>query len=220
MTWLTIWLKKIILLVLLAAFLDLILPNTSMQRYVKMVMGLIILLTLISPIFSLFNLSQEELALRLDRYQEAFDKPPEQEWKSIMQRLVGSRDEQVAEYVKSQLEASIRARVKEVHGVDLRSVDVQLDTKQPEHPKISEIRLVVGESDADGESGSTVQPVRPVEPVVISIGGSSAEEEDRPVAAPPGNPLHRKIAETVAREWGVTPERVSVNGEADSVSKQ
>jgi len=120
MTWLTLWLKKIILLVLLAAFLDLILPNTTLQRYVKMVMGLILLLTIISPVFSLFSLSQEDLAFRLDRYQQQLNKPADAEWKRITDKLLGQQDVQMTAYVQNQVAAGVKARVKEAYGVEVR----------------------------------------------------------------------------------------------------
>ncbi|WP_164515101.1 stage III sporulation protein AF [Paenibacillus lentus] len=54
MTWLAEWLKQIIFVVLMATFIDLLLPNRSMERYVKLVVSLLILLTLISPVMRLF----------------------------------------------------------------------------------------------------------------------------------------------------------------------
>ncbi|MFY0543265.1 stage III sporulation protein AF [Brevibacillus sp. H7] len=220
MAWLTLWLKKIILLVLLAAFLDLILPNTSMQRYVKMVMGLIILLTIISPVFALFNLSQEELAVRLDRYQEELDKPPDQEWKRMTDKLLGQRDQQMTEYVKSQMEAAIRAQVKETHGVELSSVEVSFDAESTDQPSISRIELVIGQPDE--RTGKSVEPVKPIEPVVIAVGRSPAHPDgaDLPAAAKPRDPLHLQIAEGVAREWGVEVRQVSVTGKTGRAVRQ
>jgi len=49
------WLKQIILLVLVATFFDLLLPNNSMERYVKLVMGLLIIFAILNPIFSLLD---------------------------------------------------------------------------------------------------------------------------------------------------------------------
>ena len=49
------WLTQIILVVLLATFVDLILPNRSMQRYVKLVVSLFILMTILSPVLQLFG---------------------------------------------------------------------------------------------------------------------------------------------------------------------
>ncbi|MDU5950183.1 MAG: stage III sporulation protein AF, partial [Paenibacillus macerans] len=50
MNWLAEWLKEIIFIVLIAVFVDLLLPNRAMERYVKLVVSLLILLTLISPV--------------------------------------------------------------------------------------------------------------------------------------------------------------------------
>lgn len=55
MSWLSQWMKEIIMIVLLATFIDLLLPNRSMQRYVKIMLSLIILLTLLSPVLKLFD---------------------------------------------------------------------------------------------------------------------------------------------------------------------
>lgn len=57
MGWLSDWLKSIIMVILLATFVDILLPNQTMQRYVKTVISLFILLTLLQPLFSLFQKS-------------------------------------------------------------------------------------------------------------------------------------------------------------------
>jgi stage III sporulation protein AF len=218
MEWLTLWLKKIILLVLLAAFLDLILPSTSLQRYVKMVMGLIILLTILSPVFTLFNLSQEELALRLGRYQEQLNKPADEEWKRIASRLLGHRDRQVQTYVETQVETAVRSHVQETFGVALRSVEVKIDNENSAKPSILRMELVV--ADEPEANGTLVQPI---EPVVITIGERSlapGEQADITAAARPESPLHRMIAESVAREWSMTPEQVIVTDDSRRAVKQ
>lgn len=57
MTWLGGWLKELVLIVLLASFVDMILPSRSMERYVKLVLSLLILLTLLSPVVRLLSSS-------------------------------------------------------------------------------------------------------------------------------------------------------------------
>lgn len=55
MSWLGEWLKELILVVLIAVFIDLLLPNRAMERYVKFVVSLLILLTMLSPVMRLFS---------------------------------------------------------------------------------------------------------------------------------------------------------------------
>lgn len=55
MSWLGDWLREIILVVLLASFVELLLPSKSMERYARLVLSLLILLTMLSPIVSLLK---------------------------------------------------------------------------------------------------------------------------------------------------------------------
>ncbi|MBC8015562.1 MAG: stage III sporulation protein AF [Sporomusaceae bacterium] len=46
----TDWIKYIIFIVLFASFLELLLPNNSMQRFVRVIMGLFIMLAILNPV--------------------------------------------------------------------------------------------------------------------------------------------------------------------------
>ncbi len=221
MTWLTLWLKKIILLVLLAAFLDLILPNTTLQRYVKMVMGLILLLTIISPVFSLFSLSQDELALRLDRYQQELNKPAAVEWKRVTDKLLGQQDEQVTDYVQSQIETAVKTRVKEEYGMDVQRVVIKVNNQDPSQPSIERIELTLGEMGQ--ETTHAVAPIQPIAPVSIQIGESPHVTDSRidiEAASRTQNPTYVKIADDIAKQWGLASDQVVVKDESRQRERQ
>ncbi|MED4609729.1 stage III sporulation protein AF, partial [Paenibacillus validus] len=55
MDFLSGWLKSVVLVILIATFVDLLLPNQSMQRYVKTVISMFLLLTLLQPLLSLLR---------------------------------------------------------------------------------------------------------------------------------------------------------------------
>lgn len=50
------WLRKLIILILIAALVDLLLPDTNMQRYARLTIGLLIILTMLSPILAIFSM--------------------------------------------------------------------------------------------------------------------------------------------------------------------
>ncbi|GAB1531000.1 MULTISPECIES: stage III sporulation protein AF [Brevibacillus] len=225
MTWLTLWLKKIILLVLLAAFLDLILPNTTLQRYVKMVMGLILLLTIISPVFSLFSLSQEDLAFRLDRYQQELNKPASAEWKRITDKLLGQQNQQMTAYVQSQVASSVKASVKEQYGVTVDDVTITVNQQNPEQPVLERIELVVSDANKEEQKGqSTIEPIKPVQPVEITIGKpiemQPDPKADMAATAHYDNPLYAQITNDVAKEWGLSKSQVVIKDESREREKQ
>ncbi|MBO8163141.1 MAG: stage III sporulation protein AF [Brevibacillus sp.] len=221
MAWLTLWLKKIILLVLLAAFLDLILPNTTLQRYVKMVMGLIILLTIMSPLFSLFRIPPEELAHRLLRYQQQFDTgaAPESEWKNVAENVLRQQHRQVEEYVSSQMESLIREQVRTSFGVEVASVEVRFRQSNQDQPTVDAVMVQVVDRAAE-EAGATRDetPVRPIEPIRIEVGREQANSaadnsvDSLPAYSSARTTRNRAIAAHIAGQWQLKPEVVTVTG--------
>ena len=51
----TVWVKGIVLVVIFAAFLELLLPAGSMQRFVRVIMGLFIMLSILNPVIELLH---------------------------------------------------------------------------------------------------------------------------------------------------------------------
>lgn len=69
MDWLGGWLKTVVALILLAAFIELMLPTNKMQRYVRTAMSLFILLTLLSPVLQLTRKSWDPAKLLAEAQQ-------------------------------------------------------------------------------------------------------------------------------------------------------
>lgn len=61
MDFLTDWITNILLFILLAVVVELLLPQTSLQKYVKMVIGLLLISIILNPIFKLFSSDLEDL---------------------------------------------------------------------------------------------------------------------------------------------------------------
>lgn len=55
MSYLIEWVTNIILFILLATVIDMLLPNSSMQKYTKMVTGLLLIAIILTPIFKLIS---------------------------------------------------------------------------------------------------------------------------------------------------------------------
>lgn len=207
MEWLNIWLKKIILLVLLAAFLDLILPNTSMQRYVKMVMGLILLLTILGPVFSIFNLSQEELAFRLSRYQEDFQNATKTQWQPLAKKLQEQQSQQVTSYLQQQIESTIRMQVKEAYGVEPETVEVALDGSQTDQSVIRTISLIMPDDHKQTDAGA-VQAIKPIEAVTIDVSLREAQPADTGTRQTRAEDV--RIKQWLAQSWQIDADQVEV----------
>jgi stage III sporulation protein AF len=169
----------------------------------------------------LFSLSQDDLALRLDRYQQELNKPAAVEWKHVTDKLLGQKDEQVTAYVQSQVEAAIKAKVKEEYGMDVQHVQIKVNNKDPQQPSIEQIEVSIG--DTVQEIKPAVTPIQPIQPVSIQIGETTNVTDSRrdiEAASHPVNSTYAKIADDIAKQWGLTSDQVVVTDESREREKQ
>jgi len=131
MEWLGGWLKQIIFIILLATFIDLILPNRSMQRYVKLVISLLILITIMTPILSIFrNSFADQLA---ENYTEMSERTSQgRKFVGVDQimregdRLKRKQEENVIQSVETQLAAQIKTQMEEETGAQVAKIRVKI----------------------------------------------------------------------------------------------
>ncbi|WP_018755124.1 stage III sporulation protein AF [Paenibacillus terrigena] len=213
MEWLGGWLKQIIFIILLATFIDLILPNRSMQRYVKLVISLLILVTIMTPILSIFRSSfADQLA---ENYTEMSERTSQgRKFVGVDQimregdRLKRKQEEKVIQSVETQLAAQIKTQLEEETGSNVTQVHVKIgnltqDTKpsatmteqinvEMEKPNIQSVEVYFDPSREQElkqqETGDPIAAMKPIEGVKVDIQldpiGSN-EDAATPVQADP-----------------------------------
>ncbi|WP_336253647.1 stage III sporulation protein AF [Oceanobacillus sp. SE10311] len=177
---LTNWITQIIIFILVATIIDLLIPNLSMGKYIKLVLGLILILILLSPIFSLFNLDFEQAVA--DTYRSIFD--------------TGGEMEEVQDSIelqKSEIESTHDAYILEEMAVQLTSLtDEALQTEYD--ARITDISFVFADEAEKTYEGldevivylekSTAREgqIKPVEKIVINAEeDQELEEADEPI---------------------------------------
>ncbi|OBZ18944.1 stage III sporulation protein AF [Bacillus sp. FJAT-27264] len=198
MTWLSDWLREIILVVLLAAFVELLLPSKSMERYARLVLSLLILLTLLNPVVSLLKGdAAKELSLAMNQQEKtgglftSADKGTDSLEKILSdgQKLAQGRQEQSLKLAAEEVAGQMRDQITSQTGVRGVRVTVSLAMGKPpggsggeEVPMISGVTVALPAAQSpsgaeEGASGAAVsQPIviAPVEAVEVSIGGTSS----------------------------------------------
>ncbi|CAF1838974.1 stage III sporulation protein AF [Bacillus subtilis] len=156
MSFLTEWLTTIVLFILFAIVIDMLLPSSSMQKYAKMVVSLLLIVVMLTPIFKLFKTDPEVIFEYLTKNGQSES--------SDIKNQINSK--------KIEIQASQRAYI-------LEEMAVQLKKKAEERfshdeYKVGRIKLTAGEK-VDSEediktisvymapsSEKTVQTVAPV----------------------------------------------------------
>ncbi|GAE04557.1 stage III sporulation protein AG [Paenibacillus sp. JCM 10914] len=207
MDWLGEWLKNVIMVVLFAAFVDLILPGKALERYARLVLSLLILLTLLSPIIRLLTDPPEnQLARELERQEKGL--PEEAQLKQIMaqaQQLEDVRQGQSLQWAGNELAKLMKDEIAAETGESVLEVNVVLAAVPNANNGFTnaEVRSVevklaeAGEEPQDSKSaeGADQQPidVTPVHSVQIQVDVTDAEQNQ-------GSPKQQNAQEVTQSE--------------------
>ncbi|MFC0561621.1 stage III sporulation protein AF [Halalkalibacter alkalisediminis] len=123
----TEWLTNIILLILLATILELMLPNSNMQRYVKMVVGLLLLVVMLQPLLSIFTEDVDEWLFSLSNATEQTEKSINNQINLQKREIELGQRAYHLEQVAVQLEREVAETLLEQHELIIKHVNVKLD---------------------------------------------------------------------------------------------
>lgn len=180
------WLRQIIVVVLIAAFIDLLLPNRSMQRYVKLVVSLFILMTILSPVLQFLggNANLRMVAATVEGWDISGARLPSSgagaagggtipalgELLSEAQELARQRNERSLQLLEQRLEAMIADYVRDQHGVREAEVSAGISLDEEGLPVIRSIAIRIGAGSGSKEKKSAGSPsggMEPIEPLHI-----------------------------------------------------
>lgn len=197
----TVWIKSIIFVVLFASFLELLLPNNSMQRFVRVIMGLFIMLAILNPVLAVIERQTTTdqlpvLATRIDSNLATADV-------LLAANNVAEKREQLARnlYVRD-LSKQIRATVMAINGVADAKVTVSIETNTPQISKgMDKIKNVVVYIDP----GITANEQK-IAKVTVGLTGSETPQESRKLSTV----MVDKVTRAVTELYQLRPGQVEV----------
>ncbi|MBM7097289.1 stage III sporulation protein AF [Bacillus sp. H-16] len=214
MAYITQWITNIILLILFAAILELLLPNSSLQRYVKLVVGLMVLMVMIQPILTVFKTDPEDWLSSVSEWVDG-DLPDEET--SIERKKVEiekGRLAYISEQVAVQMRNEAKEPLKQQFGLVPQEVTIELEEFQENENILAGLKVVravlapAGEEAEEEVNAGQADGITPVETVVIHpVGdGSSDEKEDAAVLAD----VHEvdEITAFLSVQWQIPSENI------------
>jgi len=127
------WVTQIIIFLLLAAIIDLLIPKNSMKKYVKLVIGLILMLIFLKPLFYLFHFDiKNDLESSLTQLYEGetSDDSIENLIKMEKTDIQASQRAYILEQMANQLKAIANTPLIENHQVEIASIDFLFSSEQ------------------------------------------------------------------------------------------
>jgi stage III sporulation protein AF len=204
---LTEWITNIIVLVLLAGVIELLLPGNQFQSYIKMVIGLLILLAMLSPLFKLLNSDMDQVFQAMDLPAAA----KENEIKNSIEKNKSEIQGAQRAYILEQMAVPMKEKVQEELNktYELEIVDLQIHTNsgteslKPED--ITGVKVVL----ANHHESAGISEVSEVE-VSISDKRDQADKDEVP----------EEIVKFLASQWQLDAQQLEVEMEGGEESSQ
>lgn len=142
------WVTQIIIFLLLASIIDLIIPETTMKKYIKLVVGLILILIFLRPIFFLFTVDIEQsLEDSFNAfYEESTDHSLENLIKIQKEDIQASKDAYILEQMSNQLKDIADNQLLEQFKVEITSIDFQFSSEEVSYESLEEVIVLVEEA--------------------------------------------------------------------------
>ncbi|VBB08017.1 spore iii af: stage iii sporulation protein af [Lucifera butyrica] len=189
----SMWVKNVIFIVLFAVFLEFLLPRSNMQRFVRVIMGLFIMLAILNPVVELmqhpWRAEETMLAMPSSNGQTA-------QILAETRKTAQAREQLTLELYERDMARQIQATVEAVDGVAGAQVSVRASLV-PEHGpvKIESVKILIRPGNHAAQA-----PIRK-----IVIDKAPAKEENKIDLA-----LKRKIQNIIVQLYQLRPEQIQI----------
>ncbi len=200
------WAKDICLAVIVISILEMILPNNKSKKYVKMVMGVYLLFTMISPfVKNSKNLDLENMNIYEDIMTSSVQTENEIDQTSMDKRL--------NQIYKEELEKDIKEKI-ENKGYIINSCKVEVELKENQkNSGINKIVLKVKKKNVENQEenqnleSKMVEEIQKIKKVEIGEKEEEKEEGEQSIT----NTDKKEIRNFLIEEYGVSEECLEIS---------
>ena len=167
MEWMTTWAQGIIVAVIITTIIELILPEGNHKKYIKMVIGVYILFTIVSPIIT--KITNQDFEFDESKYEEFFKNST---YEVSSQSLEEENDNQIKDLYLNNIKSDVKQKLKE-QGYIVEEMQIEADLESEEaYGKIKKMNLQI-------KKGETKQEENKISPVNRIEIGEKKEEENQ-----------------------------------------
>ncbi len=173
-SWISTWAQGVIISVIIASIIEMILPEGSSKKYIKIVIGVFILFTIVAPVINKFKGSSINMASIID-----FDKYSDTNEVSAI-NLEESNNLNIKQMYETNLKVDIKSKIKS-KGFEVQDVNLKISDDGEyiiESIDITILKEIVNEDDQEKSSKSNVIGiVDSIEKVSIELSNKTTKQE-------------------------------------------
>jgi stage III sporulation protein AF len=158
---LTEWVTNIIIFVLLATVIDMLLPNTNLQKYTKIVTGLLLIAIILTPVLKLISKDFETALQSIPIFEETEEKNMENLIELKKKEIQASQRAYILETMAVQLKEGTEEELMDQFGLKVANIDITLDetTKQSFPDNLQKVIVQLKQSEQEANVVEVIQPV-------------------------------------------------------------
>jgi stage III sporulation protein AF len=156
------WVTNIIIFILLATVLDMLLPNSSFQKYTKIVTGLILIAIILSPVMKLFTSDFESAIASVSQFNSFEDENIKNSIEFQKKEIQASQHAYILETMAVQLKTAAEEELMEQQGMEIANIELEVND-QDQRPFPENLEYVIVHLKKAEDEGETVAVVREVE---------------------------------------------------------
>ncbi|OZM57631.1 stage III sporulation protein AF [Lottiidibacillus patelloidae] len=203
MAFLTSWISNIILFVLLAVVLELLLPNSVLQRYVKMVIGLLLIVIILSPLLKFVTEDFEKVLASMSISNNQEEKKIENLIESKKKEIQASQHAYILKQMAVHMKTASEEELMEKYGLVISDIHLTVDENdQGISDEVTQVQVFL--SDQLDNEQVAVEVVKRVE---IDTSKPKKQETNEP------DLKAEEIQELLAYRWGISSEKIVISVE-------
>jgi stage III sporulation protein AF len=156
------WITNIIIFILLATVLDMLLPNSSFQKYTKIVTGLILIAIILSPVLKLFTSDFETAIASMGQFSSFEDEKIKNSIEFQKKEIQASQHAYILETMAVQLKTAAEEELMDQQGMEIANIELEVNN-QDQRPFPENLEYVIVHLKKAEDEGETVAVVREVE---------------------------------------------------------
>lgn len=201
MSFLAGWITNIIVFVLLATVIDMLLPSSALQKYAKMVIGLLLIAIILTPILGLFNTDFDKV---LNAVTSEFENKNKKDLGNLTEmkkkEIQATQGAYILEQMAVDLQTEVEEELMEEYKVKISSIDVGVTNEEsPSLEELQQINISLEEAEKE-DSTSAIETVAKVD---INTRGKTSSIDINLEA----------VKKFLATSWSVDEEIIEIAGE-------
>ncbi|MGG2064469.1 MULTISPECIES: stage III sporulation protein AF [unclassified Bacillus (in: firmicutes)] len=137
------WIRNIIVFLLLATMLHMLLPNSKLQKYVKFVVSLLLVVLILTPLFKLLQTDIQDVIANVSQDKYVANGLVENQIDTKKKEIQASQRAYILEQMAVQMKKQIGKELEEKYGMAVMSLQIQVPEEKKEVKSQQDIQSVV-----------------------------------------------------------------------------